>query len=169
MYLFCLFQNIIKTETSSLWYTMICFYQLSNLIETWFIIYIYICYYLLPITSCLCLLILIDAIWGKRAKKTDDDDEPVKTTWSIAPIVGNLPVKTADSPAIVHMLETTEYNIQEILEKMSLTDIRTVHALTLKHKLNLGKDTSIKAYSEVVDAFKDVQEQWYGNRMTVIR
>ena len=67
------------------------------------------------------------------------------------------------------MLETTEYDIHEILEKMSLSDIRKVHALTLKHKLNLGKDTSIKAYSEVVDAFKAVQEQWYGNRMTVIR
>ena len=83
----------------------------------------------------------------------------MKTVWSIAPIVGNLPVLATDPPALVRMLQTTEYDMQDLLNKMSLTDIRKVHALTLKHKLALGRDTSIKAYAEVVGDFQDVQEQ----------
>ena len=83
----------------------------------------------------------------------------MKTVWSIVPIVGNLPVLATDPPALVRMLQTTEYDMEGILNNMSLTDTRKVHGSTLKHKLALGKDTSIKAYAEVVEAFQGVQEQ----------
>ena len=82
----------------------------------------------------------------------------MKVGWSILPIVGDLPVLATDPPAIVKMLSTTEYNIQTIIDKMTLADLKIMNGLVLKHKANIAKDTSIKAYAEVLGDFQNVQD-----------
>ena len=67
-------------------------------------------------------------------------------------------VTPADPPALVKMLTTAEYDIPSILNDMSLENLKILNGLVLKHKQNLAKDTSIKAYADVVSDFQAVQD-----------
>jgi hypothetical protein len=64
----------------------------------------------------------------------------------------------SDPVALVEMLDTTEYDINTILDSMSLEDINKLQALTTKWRGNLCKDSAIKAIAEVVDKFRTVQD-----------
>ena len=83
----------------------------------------------------------------------------MKGTGSITQIIGDLVAQDSDPPPLVNMLNTKSYDIQELLNNLSLDDTLKMYALTQKYKLHLGKDTSIKNFADVFQAFRDVEEQ----------
>ena len=96
---------------------------------------------------------------ARGSKDADEVDDAVKGTGSITQIIGDLVAQDSDPPPLVNMLNTKSYDIQELLNNMSLDDTLKMYALTQKYKLHLGKDTSIKNFADVFQAFRDVEEQ----------
>ncbi len=82
------------------------------------------------------------AIWGKKRKHDDDDQEP---KGSIAPIIGAFTVQEGDLAAVKAVLQNKPVDIEAWLEKLSLEDLECLKQNVVKHSNAGVSDTAIRS------------------------